>query len=129
MNSSNRPLSPHLQIYRPQLHTTLSILHRLAGIALALGAAFFALWLSTGAYSPSYFSYILDLLTSFPGKLFLLGWAFLLFYHLCNGIRHLIWDLNIGLENQQVRSSGYVTVACTIGLTVIVSLAGYFACS
>ncbi len=129
MNQRFRPLSPHIQIYRRQLTSVLSILHRLTGIALAGGAVLIAVWLSAVAYDQELFLAIFGFLSSIPGRILLFLWSLATFYHLCNGIRHLFWDSGRGFELHQVRKSGWSVVAATLVLTVSVWTAGYAACA
>ena len=89
---TNRPISPHLQIYRFQLTSVLSILHRITGIALSVGTILLVYWLVAAASGPGAFATAAGLIGSWFGRLLLLGWTFALFFHLCNGIRHLFWD-------------------------------------
>ena len=117
MSSENRPLSPHLQVYRPQLTSTLSILHRLTGIALAIGTLLLIYWLVAAASGPEAFAQAQGLIGSIIGRLLLLGWTFALFYHLCNGIRHLYWDAGYGFELSTVYRSGWSVVVVSLGLT------------
>lgn len=125
MISSNRPLSPHLQVYRPQITSTLSILHRLTGIALAVGTLLLTYWLVAAASGPEAFATAQGLIGSFFGRLLLFGWSFALFYHLCNGIRHLFWDAGYGFEIETAQRSGLAAVAGAVVLTVICWVAGY----
>ncbi|CAM9954204.1 unnamed protein product, partial [Chrysoparadoxa australica] len=97
-NASQRPLSPHLQIYRPQLTSILSISHRLTGVALAAGTAVLALWLIAAAGGDDTFALINNHLAAWYGQVLMVFWSFALFYHLCNGIRHLAWDAGWGLD-------------------------------
>ncbi len=90
MRSADRPLSPHLQIYRWQLTSVLSILHRAAGVALTAGAILLVWWLVAAASGPDAYESVADFLGSWLGLLLLFGWSLSLFYHLCNGIRHLV---------------------------------------
>ena len=117
MNSSNRPLSPHLQVYRPQLTSVLSITHRATGIGLSFGIILLITWIIAAAAGENYFNMVNSLVTSWFGKLVLLGFTWALFYHLCNGIRHLFWDAGFGFELSTVYKSGYATVAGSIILT------------
>ncbi len=126
MNSADRPLSPHIQIYRPQLTSVLSILHRISGVVLAIGAVLVAVWLSAQAYYPNFAESIFLCLSGFLGRLFLFAWTLTLFYHLCNGIRHLVWDAGKGLEIKQVYRSGWITVVSTFVLSTIVWIFAYF---
>src|SRR5260221_6908133 len=89
MTSPDRPLSPHLQIYRPQLTSVLSILHRATGILLGVGTLVLAWWVIAAAAGPDAFARVQGFLGSWLGILVLLGWTAALFYHLANGIRHL----------------------------------------
>ena len=117
MASDNRPLSPHLQIYRPQLTSMLSIAHRGAGVALGVGAAFFAWWLLAAASGPESYGTAQAFFGSVVGIVVLAGFTFALFYHLCNGIRHLFWDAGMGLELDQAYRSGWTVIAASIVLT------------
>lgn len=127
MASDKRPLSPHLQIYRPQITSTLSILHRLTGIALALGAVVLTYWLASAAYGPGAFARAQALLGSWFGLLVLFGVTFSLFYHLANGIRHLAWDSGWGYDLPTLRRSGIAVVVASIALTVLTWLLAYAA--
>jgi succinate dehydrogenase / fumarate reductase cytochrome b subunit len=127
MTTSNRPLSPHLQVYRPQITSMLSILHRLTGVALAFGTLLLTYWLVAAASGPGAFDTAQGLIGSFIGRLLLFGWSFALFYHLCNGIRHLVWDAGYGFEIETATLSGWIVVAASAGLTVICWIAGYIA--
>ena len=117
--SQNRPLSPHLQIYRPQITSILSILHRMTGVALTVGTVLIAYWLIAAARGPESFAVAQDWIGSFVGVLMLLGWSFSLFYHLCNGVRHLAWDIGLGFEIETVTQTGWATVAVAFSLTLI----------
>jgi succinate dehydrogenase / fumarate reductase, cytochrome b subunit len=119
MASSSRPLSPHLQVYKPQLTTTLSILHRITGVALSAGSALLVLWLLAAAGTRAQFETVQSLMSSWPGQLLLLGWTFALFYHLCNGIRHLAWDCGWGLDLKRTYATGWTAVAVSVLLTAL----------
>jgi succinate dehydrogenase / fumarate reductase cytochrome b subunit len=125
MNPGNRPLSPHLQVYKPQITSVLSILHRLTGIGLAAGAVVLVCWLNAAAYGPDAFESAQGLLATWFGRLLLLGWTWALFYHLCNGIRHMYWDVGRGLELRQVQITGWFVVVASLGFTLISWAAGY----
>ncbi len=119
MPSHPRPLSPHLQVYRPQLTSVLSILHRLTGIVLSLGSVLVVVWLLALAAGPESFERIGSVL-SFPLlQLLLVGWTAALFYHLLNGIRHLLWDAGWMLELPSVYASGWLVVFGTVMLTLL----------
>jgi succinate dehydrogenase / fumarate reductase cytochrome b subunit len=115
----NRPLSPHLTIYRPQITSVLSIFHRMTGVGLTLGAALVVWWLLAAATGPEYFALVDGLMTSWIGHLVLLGLTWALAYHLLNGIRHLIWDIGMGFELETAEKTGYAVVAGSAVLTVL----------
>lgn len=119
MSSDNRPLSPHLQIYRWQWTMAYSILHRATGVALAVGALFLACWLIALAGSAEDFNTVQAFTTSIIGQVMLLGWTWSLFYHLMNGIRHLVWDSGRWLDLKSAELSGHVSVAGSVILTVV----------
>ena len=117
-----RPLSPHLQVYRPQLTSVMSIMHRASGAVLATGSLILVVWLSALALGDHVFGPITAALHHPVGRLVLFGYSLALVYHGLNGVRHLSWDLRIGLEIEQVYQSGYL-VLC---LTIIVTAALWF---
>lgn len=119
MAQTNRPLSPHLGVYRWQVSNTLSILHRLTGLMLTAGAVVFTVWLVAVAGGPDAYLGVVGVLRSPPGVLLLFGWTFCFFYHLCNGIRHLFWDAGYGFEIRQARASGFAVVALASALTIV----------
>lgn len=123
--ASKRPLSPHLQVYRPQLTSILSITHRGTGIFLALGALYLVCWLLAIASGPEAYASVSAFSASIIGRLLLLGWTFSLFYHLANGIRHLVWDAGIGLDLKTTYMSGWLVVVGAVVLTVIAWVAAY----
>ena len=124
MMSDPRPLSPHLQIYRWQLTSVMSILHRASGIALSVGAILLVSWLGAASDGPEPYAKMRWFLGSPGGLIVLFGWSVALFYHLCNGIRHLWWDTGRGLELKSVYASGYAVLAATAALTVVAWVAG-----
>ena len=119
MSRSNRPLSPHLQVYKPQLTSILSITHRATGVALAAGTIFLIWWIVAAATGEEYFSLVQGIMTSWFGLIVLLGFSWAVFYHLCNGIRHLFWDAGYGFELDTAYKSGWATVAGSFLLTGI----------
>jgi succinate dehydrogenase / fumarate reductase cytochrome b subunit len=129
MISDPRPLSPHLQIYRWQLTSVLSILHRMTGVALAVGAILFVSWLGATSDGPESYAKFQGFMGSWIGLLLLFGWTVALFYHLCNGIRHLVWDTGHGLDLKSVYASGWAVLAATAVLTIIAWIAGLSAWS
>ncbi len=126
MASSNRPLSPHLQVYRPQLTSVLSIMHRMTGVALAFGTLLLIYWIGAAAAGPEAFTQAQTLTGSIIGRLLLFGWTFALFYHLCNGIRHLSWDAGWGFELPVVYRTGWAVVVGSLTLTLAAWALGYF---
>jgi succinate dehydrogenase / fumarate reductase cytochrome b subunit len=125
MACPNRPLSPHLQVYKPQLTSVLSILHRATGIALAVGTLLLVWWLVAAATGENAFADVQAFIGSWIGKLLLLGWSFAIFYHTCNGIRHLFWDAGRGYELETAYATGRIVVAAAIILTIGAWLWGY----
>ena len=126
MSAQNRPLSPHLQVYRPQMTSILSITHRATGVALAVGALLLVYWLIAAAAGPEAFATAQGLIGSWIGYLFLFGWSVALFYHLCNGIRHLFWDAGRGFELETVNRTGWTVVILSVVLTLVAWIAAYF---
>jgi len=120
-----RPLSPHLQVYRPQLTSVMSILHRISGVALTAGTLLLTWWLVAAVEGPEAFEVVQAIIGSWFGRVVLLGFTLALFYHLCNGIRHLIWDLGSGYEIATVYKSGKWVIGWTLGLTLVSWLVGY----
>jgi succinate dehydrogenase / fumarate reductase cytochrome b subunit len=118
-NGISRPLSPHLQIYRPQITTVLSITHRATGVALSVGTLLLVWWLLAAASGPDSFSTVSAFVGSWFGILLLLGWTWSLFYHLLAGMRHLVWDAGYALELPQVELGGWIVVGGSIGLTIL----------
>ncbi len=122
---NNRPLSPHLTIYRPQITSMLSISHRASGVLLALAAVLLVWWLSALAVGPEYFATVQGVLGSGLGRIVLFFVSLAVFYHLCNGIRHLVWDTVHGFELEAVHRGGWIVVAAAVVLTVAVWSAAY----
>lgn len=117
--AKERPLSPHLMIYKPQLTSIMSITHRISGAALATGSLLVVWWIVALATGPEYYAYVQGILTSIFGQLVLLGFTAALFYHLSNGVRHLFWDFGYNLSIEGVRRTGYMVLASTIVLTAV----------
>ncbi len=119
MDQADRPLSPHLQIYRPQLTSVLSILHRLTGVWLWVGALLLTYWLAAAAQGPEAFAGAQGFIGSWLGILLLASWSLALFYHLCNGIRHLFWDAGFGFDLDTAYRSGWLVLVASLALTAI----------
>lgn len=120
----HRPLSPHLQIYKWQLTSVLSILHRATGIALSFGALYLATWVIYAAASPRAYAMFHNFNTSIVGRIVLAGWLFSAFYHLCNGVRHLFWDAGYGFELKDAYRSGWIVVAVSLIATAVSWIVG-----
>jgi succinate dehydrogenase / fumarate reductase cytochrome b subunit len=112
-----RPLSPHLQVYRPQLTSVMSIMHRATGIVLATGTVLLAAWLVALAYGPDSFSFVSALLNHPLGQFVLFGYSAALIYHSLNGIRHLGWDIGLGLSLPALYRNGQAVLIMTVVLT------------
>lgn len=119
MAARARPLSPHLQVYRLPLVSLMSITHRITGLGLAIGTILLAAWLGGGAYSPEAYAGMSSFLGSWFGYLLLIGWSIALYFHLCNGIRHLFWDIGRGFELAQAHRSNVIVLVATVVLTVV----------
>lgn len=127
MANVERPLSPHLQIYRPQLTSVLSVSHRATGIALAAGTLLLVWWLVAAAVGEDAYETAQDWIGSWIGVLALIVWSYALFYHLLNGIRHLVWDAGYGFELDVAYKSGWAVVIGSVALTVVAWLIGLIA--
>ena len=119
MSQTKRPLSPHMQVYRPTLSMVMSITHRITGIALCGGAVLLAYWLIALAAGESSFATAAGIVGSIPGQLILFVFTAALYYHLCNGVRHLFWDTGRGLEIATAQASGYAALFTATALTLI----------
>ncbi len=117
---NERPLSPHLQIYKPQITSVLSIMHRITGVALTAGTFLMVLWITTLSLGESFYEYYMFFIKSWFGNLVLICFTFALSYHFSNGIRHLFWDLGYGYELNVVFISGVIVLISAFILTCIV---------
>jgi succinate dehydrogenase / fumarate reductase cytochrome b subunit len=115
-----RPLSPHLGVYKFMYTMSLSILHRITGLAATIGFLLFVWWLMALATGPEAYERAMRCLASPLAKLLLVGFTFAFVYHFCNGIRHLVWDTGRGLERAQARRSGAVVIVMALALTALV---------
>lgn len=116
-----RPLSPHLSVYRFMYTMTLSVLHRATGIALSVGLLLLAWWLMAAASGPEAYDRAFACLSSVPARVLLIGWLLSFAYHLCNGLRHLSWDLGLGMERHQARLSGKLVVVAAAVLALAIA--------
>jgi succinate dehydrogenase / fumarate reductase cytochrome b subunit len=117
MTNNDRPLSPHLSIYRWPVTMASSILHRATGLAMAVGFVLFVVWLFDTASGPEAYAVFVGAMNSTIGKLLLIGWSWAFFYHLSNGIRHLVWDAGYGFEKEQANRSAWFVIAASVVLT------------
>ena len=124
MTTHERPLSPHLQIYKLELPMVLSGLHRITGIALSVGSILLVAWISSAVYSAEAFASMNRFLGGFIGQFVLFGWTFSLIYHSVSGVRHLIWDTGRLLEVGQINSSSKIVLAIAIVLTLLAWILG-----
>jgi succinate dehydrogenase / fumarate reductase cytochrome b subunit len=127
MASHPRPTSPHLQVYRPQLTSITSILHRLTGLFLSLGVVALVVWLMAAAAGATEFDRVQACLGSIPGRALLFLWTGAFFYHLLNGLRHLAWDAGWGFELATAYRTGWAVMIGTAILTVAAWVLGYWA--
>ena len=109
-----RPLSPHLQVYKPQLTSGLSIFHRVTGAGLSVGMLVFVAWLAALAQGPKAYDMFLACAHSVVGQVLLFGWTFAFFYHFGCGIRHLLWNAGLCLDIKNVYRTGYILVAAVV---------------
>lgn len=121
MSNRNRPISPHLQIYKPQLTSILSITHRLTGIGLAVGSLTFVYFLVSLMNGPEAFEVAKHFFRSWIGLLLLFGCILGVSFHILNGIRHLCWDAGLGLNLKSVYWSGWITLIGALLLTTLIS--------
>ena len=120
-----RPLSPHLQIYRPIPTMVMSILHRITGAALYFGTLLVAWWLVSAATGVAYFDFVNGFFSSFFGRLILFGYTWALMHHMLGGLRHFMWDLGYGFEKNFATKMAYATLAGSIALTILIWIVGY----
>jgi succinate dehydrogenase / fumarate reductase, cytochrome b subunit len=125
MTTRNRPLSPHLQVYKPQITSIMSITHRMTGVILCFGAVLLTYLLMAASYGPEVFATAQSILGSWVGKLVLLGVVFSLWYHLANGLRHIAWDIGWGFEMEQLKKSGIAVLVVSSILTIATFLLAY----
>ncbi len=119
-----RPLSPHLQIYRPQITSALSIFHRVTGVALSVGTLLLVWWLVAAAEGTQAYDAVQGFIASPIGLLLLFGWTAALFYHFFAGIRHLAWDAGRGFEKAEYHASGIAVLIATAACTLLTWFVG-----
>jgi succinate dehydrogenase / fumarate reductase cytochrome b subunit len=117
MSDTKSPLSPHLSIYRWPITMTLSILHRVTGVAMSVGLIILCAWLISAAAGAADYERVVSLLSTMIGKLMLIGFSFAFFFHLANGVRHLVWDLGYGFEKHQANASAWFVLLLAGGMT------------
>lgn len=117
-----RPVSPHLQIYKPQLTSVLSIVHRMTGVIAFMGSLFVMLWLVSLAWDASLYDFLQRIVLSLPVQIMLFFWTLSLVYHLFNGIRHLMWDAGKGFELPEVYRSGRLVIVMSLLVTAFIWL-------
>ncbi len=120
-----RPLSPHLSIYRPMLTMMMSIAHRISGVSNAVGFGLLVWWLIALAAGPEQFRHVNDFFGSIVGRLLLFLFSWGLIHHMLGGMRHLIWDTGHGLDKKSIEIFAWATLIGSILLTVLVWIAGY----
>ena len=124
-NRKPRPLSPHLQVYKPQISSVLSIFHRMTGIALCFGLLIVGWWVIAAASGPDRYLQFRGYAGSVVGQILLLGWAWALMYHTLAGIRHLFWDAGYGFSIPAFTRSGWAVVIGSLVLTAVIALSAY----
>ena len=119
MSNHDRPLSPHISIYRWPITMVLSILHRITGVALSVGFVVLVIWLFDVASGPEAYAVFQSVIDTVIGKIALVGWSFAFFFHLSNGARHLVWDTGRGFEKSQANRSAWLVIANAVALTAV----------
>lgn len=125
-SSADRPQSPNIQIYRPQLTSVLSITNRITGVALSFAAVGLVVWLIAATAGPQPYAAVQNALGSTIGQIVLFAVTFAFFFHLCAGIRHLAWDAGYGFELGAIYASGWVVVVASALLTAVAWIAALF---
>ena len=122
LNMDNRPLSPHLTVYKPQITSVLSIFHRITGAGLSVGTVLVVLWLASIGLGENAFKNFNNFLNSPLILLVLVASLWALWYHFCTGLRHLYWDMGYGYNLKSVTISGWLAVVCSFLLTFLTLL-------
>ena len=124
-NLSSRPLSPHLQIYKPMLTMMMSIMHRITGVGLYFGIILLMWWLTAASISDSYFDFVQGFFGHWFGRLLLFGFTWSLMHHALGGLRHLLWDTGRGFDLKVVEWLARANLAGSIVLTFLLWIIGY----
>jgi succinate dehydrogenase / fumarate reductase cytochrome b subunit len=124
---ADRPLSPHLQIFRPIVTMVMSIVHRITGGALYFGMALLAWWLVAAASGPDYFNFVNGLFGSIIGQIILFGFTWALIHHMLGGLRHLVWDMGHGFDLKTANAMAWGTIIGSVSLTILLWIIGYVA--
>ena len=119
MNDSKNPLSPHLQIYRWQISSLLSITHRISGVINLAALILIFFWIVVFSFGENNYQLFLLIINSFFGKFILIGFTWSMSFHILSGIRHLVWDLGYGFEIKTANISGIIVIICSLVLTII----------
>ena len=125
-NAPNRPRSPNIQIYRPQITSVLSIAHRISGVFLSVAAIGLVVWLIAAAEGPQSYLSVQSALATTLGRVALFGSILAFFWHFCGGIRHLAWDAGYGFELRAIYASGWAVAAASVALTLAAWIAALF---
>ena len=125
MRPIHRPLSPHLTIYRLPMLALLSITHRITGVALTAGTLILVYWLLALASGPEAYADATAVLGSVLGQVILFGFSWALYYHMCNGVRHLVWDIGKGLDIDSADASGIMVLGASVLLAVLTWISAY----
>ena len=115
-----RPLSPHLSVYRLEVNMVMSILHRLTGAVLYFGTLLLAWWLIAAARGPEYFDHVSNISSTWPGKAVLFGYTWALLHHMAGGIRHIVWDTGQGHQKSAIDRLSWAGFVFSAGLTAVI---------
>lgn len=120
-----RPLSPHLQVYKPMLTMMMSIVHRITGAGLYFGMALFVWWLFAASHSGAYFDFVQAFIGSWFGRLVLLGFTWALVHHALGGLRHLLWDTGRGFDLKLIEVLAKANLIGSLALTLVIWIVAY----
>ena len=123
--TQNRPLSPHLQVYRPMLSMMMSIMHRITGVALAFGFILLVWWFTAASTSDDYFNFVNGFFAHWFGRLVLFGFTWALMHHMLGGLRHFIWDMGRGFALNKVEWLVRANLIGSVLLTILIWLIAY----